>query len=219
MEPNYSQLKSRQRNERDTYPINMGLRVHRALSWLNRAEQCENDLDAEFIFLWIAFNAAYANEIDESFRMPEQKTFQIFLNKLCDLDLKQNIYNVIWQEFTASIRVLLHNKFIFQPFWDYKNNKFDQATLLNKFNASNHVANRALGNKDTGKILAIIFSRLYTLRNQILHGGATWNSSVNRNQIRDAVNILEKLVPIIIEIMMDNSKVLWGEPCYPIVET
>ena len=46
----YKELKSRQRSERDNYPLNLGLRVHRALSWLDRAEQCEDDLDAEFIF-------------------------------------------------------------------------------------------------------------------------------------------------------------------------
>ena len=43
----YRELKSRQRKERDNYPLNLGLRVHRTLSWLNRAEQCDDDLDAE----------------------------------------------------------------------------------------------------------------------------------------------------------------------------
>ena len=36
------------------------MRTHRALSWLNRAEQESEDLDARFIFLWIAFNSAYS---------------------------------------------------------------------------------------------------------------------------------------------------------------
>lgn len=78
-------------------------------------------------------------------------------------------------------------------------------------------ANKALASKNTVMILSIVFSRLYTLRNQLLHGGATWNSQVNREQIRDAVNFLGKLVPVIIKIMMDNSTILWGEPCYLVV--
>jgi len=57
-------LKNRQRAERDKHHINLGLRVHRALSWLDRSEQCTDDYDGKFIFLWIAFNAAYANEFD-----------------------------------------------------------------------------------------------------------------------------------------------------------
>ena len=67
-------------------------------------------------------------------------------------------------------------------------------------------------------VWSIIFSRLYTLRNQILHGGAAWNSNVNRDQIRDGVNILAKLVPVLISIMMDNPNTLWGDPCYPVVD-
>jgi len=214
----YKELKSRQREERDTYPMNLGLRVHRALSWLNRAEQCENDLDAEFIFLWIAYNAAYANDIDDHRRFTEQVTFQNFLNRLCDLDKNQKIYNLVWSEFTSSIRVLLDNKFVFQPFWDFQNKKIDEDDWHNRFQKAKNSAHRALGNKETGKVLAIIFSRLYTLRNQLLHGGATWNSGVNRDQMRDAANFLGKLIPIIIEIMMDNSNVFWGEACYPVVE-
>jgi hypothetical protein len=54
--------KARQRELRHTFPESLGLRVHRALSWLNRAEQEPDDHDARFIFLWIAFNAAYAQE-------------------------------------------------------------------------------------------------------------------------------------------------------------
>ncbi len=214
----YKELKSRQRKERDCYPLNLGLRVHRALSWLNRAEQCEQDLDAEFIFLWIAFNAAYANEIDVHQRFTEQATFQNFLNRLCGLDNNKKIDNLIWTEFTSSIRVLLDNKFVFQPFWDHQNKKIDESEWQSKFQDARSAANKALGQKDTGKVLAIIFYRLYTLRNQILHGGATWNSAVNREQMRDASNFLGKLIPIIIEIMMDNSNMLWGEPCYPVID-
>ena len=34
-------------------------------------------------------------------------------------------------------------------------------------------------------VLSVVLSRIYTLRNQLMHGGATWSSSVNRDQIRD----------------------------------
>ena len=59
---NCERLKARQRAERHDWPENLGLRVHRALSWMHRAEQLEQgeDPDGQFILLWIAFNAAYA---------------------------------------------------------------------------------------------------------------------------------------------------------------
>jgi len=66
-------------------------------------------------------------------------------------------------------------------------------------------------------VLTVIFDRLYVLRNQLVHGGATWNSSVNRCQVRDAAGIMERIVPLIIGIMMDHPEASWGAPCYPVV--
>lgn len=60
MDFTYHALKARQREIRGAFPESLGLRTHRALSWLNRAEQA-GDADGRFIFLWITFNAAYAN--------------------------------------------------------------------------------------------------------------------------------------------------------------
>ena len=40
---NYEHLKARHRSERETWPTNLSLRAHRALSWLNRAEQCDDN--------------------------------------------------------------------------------------------------------------------------------------------------------------------------------
>ena len=70
---------------------------------------------------------------------------------------------------------------------------------------------------DTKKVLAVLFERLYVLRNQMVHGGATWNSSVNRSQVRDGARILGDVVPIVIHLMMENPHQVWGEPCYPVV--
>ena len=53
---NHDALKVRHRAVRDRYPPDLNLRIHRALSWLKRAEMAEDD-DGRFIFLWIAFNA------------------------------------------------------------------------------------------------------------------------------------------------------------------
>lgn len=221
----YQALKTRQRNERSEYPVNLNLRVHRALSWLDRSEQAENDLDAQFIFLWIAFNAAYANEFEDEYRLSEQKTFLSFIRKLCDLDDNNYLSDLVWKEFAGSIRVLLGNKFVFKPFWQFQKNKLtaldpaeEELRWQAKFKTANARAHKALGNKDTVGVLTVIFSRLYTLRNQTLHGGATWGSKVNREQMRDAVNFLQKFIPRIIEVMMNNADELWGEPCFPVVE-
>ena len=51
--------KERQRLIRAEFPESPGLRVHRAISWLGRAEQMGDDHDVRFILSWVSFNAAY----------------------------------------------------------------------------------------------------------------------------------------------------------------
>jgi hypothetical protein len=217
----YERLKERQRTERHGYPENLRLRVHRALSWLHRAEQLAHggDLDGEFVFLWIAFNAAYATEIDEQHRESEQQTFRAFLQKLVDLDAgKRRFEALVWQEFPKSIRVLLDNRFVFADFWLWQNGSLTEDEFQAKFAAANRAAHVALGKQDTVTVLSIVLSRIYVLRNQLVHGGATWGSSVNRDQLRDCANFMAKLVPLVIEVMMDHPGTLWGQGTYPVVE-
>ncbi len=121
----YQALKERHRQERDKQHPNLSLRLHRALSWLNRAEQAD-DTDGRFIFLWIAFNAAYATDIDEQQRLSEQETFKAFLEKLCSLDSTNSIEKLVWSEFPGSIRVLLDNQYVFQSFWDHQSGKISE---------------------------------------------------------------------------------------------
>jgi hypothetical protein len=56
------------------------------------------------------------------------------------------------------------------------------------------------------------------LRNQLVHGGATWNSRVNRDQVRDGAAVIGWLLPVFIDIMMDNPDCEWGRPFYPVVD-
>jgi len=218
MEFDYQSLKDWQREIRDGFPVSLALRTHRALSWLRRAEQEEDDGDARFLFLWIAFNAAYANEIHDHQLFTEQEKLHNFLKRLVDSDVDKQIYKVIWSEFPDSIRVLIDNQYVFKPFWDFHNGLIDQESWENAFDKNKRAASTALGKMDTTKVMGIIFGRLYVLRNQLIHGGSTWNSTVNRDQIRDGENIMGRLVPVIIYLMMKYPNQLWGDPIYPVVD-
>ncbi|MCA6065370.1 HEPN domain-containing protein [Thalassolituus marinus] len=210
----YAELKQRHRNEREDFHENLSLRVHRALSWLQRAEDSE-DADAQFIFLWIAFNAAYATDISKG--TPERDTFIQFLKKLDALDNTRLLESITWNEFSGSIRILLNNRYVFPAFWDYQKGQLTEQQWQEQFASANWAAQVALGGRDTVTVLSIVLSRIYTLRNQIVHGGATWNSSVNRDQMRDCVAFLSKLVPAIVTIMMDHPETLWGDASFPVV--
>ena len=196
----------------------LGLRVHRALSWLKRVELCEDDEDARFIFLWIALNAAYADEFQRDADEGEQVMLQRFLKRLVSLDRRNLLYTLVWSKFSGPIRVLLNNQFVFQAFWDYRSGRIGEQEWRRKFDRANKAAYRALSNRNqTATVLAIVLARLYTLRNQLVHGGATWQGSVNREQIRDGAAILSDLTPCVIHLLIDNPDQDWGEPCYPVV--
>lgn len=218
MELSYSTLKERQRVDRDGFPPSLALRTHRALSWLQRSEQETADDDARFIFLWIAFNAAYANEIHDRQRFSERRVLVHFLNRLINADKERLLYRIVWDEYPKSIRLLIDNKYVFQPFWECQKNAPGDNAWEAEFKHSRTQAHKALGRMDIRKVLAIIFDRLYVLRNQLIHGSSTWNSRVNRDQIRDGANIMGRLVPVIIHLMMEHPEGVWGEPCYPVVD-
>lgn len=71
---------------------------------------------------------------------------------------------------------------------------------------------------NSARVLSFVFDRLYVLRNQLVHGGSTWNSGVNRAQVRDGAAILAFLLPVFVDLMMDNPGKDWGKPFYPVVE-
>jgi hypothetical protein len=214
----HQELKARQRRERETHSPSTALRVHRALSWLGRAEQLAEDPDTQFVLLWIAFNAAYARDIDDGLHRSERLTFKDFLDELIGLDDKRCIENLVWTEFPGNIRVLLDNVYIFNEFWLHQSGRLAAADWKRIFSNANRAAVRALGRRDTTSVLSVVLSRLYVLRNQLVHGGATWSGSVNRAQVRDGANLLAKLVPCVITIMLDHPNHDWGMACYPVIE-
>ena len=136
----FAALKSRHREERDSYPQSLSLRVHRSLSWLDRAEHSADDKDVQFILLWIAFNAAYAQEVGADSSQSERERLHAFLGQLGRVDAKR-FEDLVWKEFSGSVRVLLENKYVFQPFWDWRNGRISEAEYQRQFDGSRRTSN------------------------------------------------------------------------------
>ncbi len=212
-------LKTKQRAIRAGFPETMGLRAHRAISWIGRAEACGDDADARFVFLWIAFNSAYADETEfQQTASGERAAFTSYFGRLVSLDRERHIYKALWQRFSGPVRLLMDNRYVFNPFWQHHNGIEGYADWEARFLASKQAFNGAFQRGDTAKVLTMVFDRLYVLRNQIVHGGSTWSSSVNRAQVRDSAAILGFLLPVFVDLMMDNPTGDWGRPFYPVVD-
>lgn len=214
--PDYASLKARQREIRNAFPDAFGLRIHRSISWLGRAERERDDLDVKFVLLWIGFNAAYAGHVDDDLES-ERSEFKLFFETLVSLDAESQIYTLVWERFSQEIRVLLENQFVFAAFWQHANGIAGASDWQERLNRSKASIQTALVKRDTARILSVLFDRLYVLRNQLVHGGATWNSSVNRDQVRDGCALLGCLLPVFINLMMDSPDRDWGRPYYPII--
>ena len=201
----------------------LALRTYRSISWIRRAEQeydpsnpNESDPDAAFVFYWIAFNAAYASEIDDQ-NIRERAEFEAYFDKILKLDRLGTTYNAIWEKFKGPIRLLLDNKYLFRPFWQNANGKPGFEDWEKRFSRDKCRVHAALGNEDTRVVLSVLFNRLYTLRNQLVHGGATWKGSKNRDTVKDGVSIMHSLVPIFVNLMMSSPEDTdWGAPYYPL---
>lgn len=221
----FETLKKKQRDLRDGFPQDLSLRVHRAISWGLRSEKKSEDVDVRFLLLWIGFNAAYSQVPAEFIRgdsgPPERELFKTYFKTLVDIDKKDRIYDAVWEKFypkDAPHPKWVENKYVFAPFWDDVHKKIGRGDWSSELAKSKRRFRYARENMSTASLLAEVFDRLYTLRNQLMHGGATWDSDVNREQVNDGAEIMGWMLPIFIDLMMENPNESWGEPFYPVVD-
>ena len=210
---------------------NTAVRIKRAISWLQRAEEEEKDDDAKVIFLWIAFNALYGRDM---YKKDELKQHE-FLKNICSLDICGKIHLSIKNKCGKECVKLIRNRFVDREYWNdvrkYLRNNGEEPEIQwkDKENPDADKAEKRFFNSNyeiqsLSGDLENIFQRLYVLRNQIVHGSATWNKDVNRDQVKDGANILATLIPVFIKLMIPNlnsankSKVEeknWGDIYYP----
>ena len=202
-------------------------RMRRAGAWIKRSEQKGTKDIERFMFLWIAFNAAYGNEAalrdfveGKGGKKSESHRFKAFLGSVVEQDRSDVLGKIMWDEFSGSIRELLNNHYVFQPFWKAIWGSARDVNWRVKFQNSVRRANRAVEKRDILTVLLIVFDRLYALRNQIFHGGATYPSGFGHEQIRDGSRIMASLIPAVIGIMQQDinrnpDSQTWGKVAYP----
>lgn len=199
----------------DAFPEAARVRIHRAISWLARAEAEPDDHDARFIFLWIAFNAAYAREFGVEGNAREQ--LKVFFERLLALDTGRRLAALLLEQFSGPIRTMIGNRYVFEPFWRALREHDSSEHWKTQFDAAGKLALRAALDGRADLVLSVVFDRLYVLRNQLVHGGASWNSRVNRAQVADGANLLMATVPLMIELMLEHPQSDFGDIMYPVL--
>ena len=217
--PTAAELTKQKAGIRESLPDTLDHRLDRALSWIARAERevKVGDPDAAFIFYWIAFNAAYARDRPRDRDIPERDLFNDYFRTLLRLDSKGIVSKALWGRFSGSVRLLLENQYVYQPFWSHHAGG-GYEDWEQTFKRSTRTALKALADGNALRTLNILFDRLYTLRIQLMHGGATWNGRRNRTQVKDGAKILSFLVPVFVRLMMEHPKAKWGPIDYIVLQ-
>ena len=220
-------------NENDIEADNFNLRLHRAESWWRRG-MAETDADAKYIFLWIAFNAAYA--VNDKIKT-DKEVREDYLRALVPLDTKHEIYSLLAGDLLEPVLDIMKNVYLFERFWDELTNapfKWKDWSGWREFEGNYTFVERLLPDPPstesqrvplhiepiaTDKVVSLLlrlFSRLNVLRNQLMHGSATQDGSLNRRQVEAGADVLGPLVRTFLDIMAVYPQQGWGPPRYPV---
>jgi hypothetical protein len=190
---------------------NWQIRVHRALSWFERAIDTDADdqPDGRLLYGWIAFNALYGRwDREAGFPAPDIAAWRDFLKVVLEQDADKKIAESL-QRLREQILQLIENRFVDLRFWQ---NPTQPGNLRRRYHEalSLYVERRCLS-------LAILaMERVYVVRGQLAHGAATRGSELNRATLRQSRDVLEGLLLPILDIVIDHGcHDDWPPLCYP----
>lgn len=211
------------------------VRFERALSWLRRGEN--EDHDVRFILLWVALDAMFGREANVlpqgADSAPEESARGRIPNAVAAM-LGEDAEGIIWREChekRKTIARILRNPYIYNPMWQaIAEGRAESADIQKRAGDSNVAESRARFARENGHALSllkkgdagsrrkfarIVFNRLGTLRNQLMHGASAHSEGLNRSQVEDGHRLLSALVPRILHVMMKSPHKRRGIVAYP----
>ena len=148
-----------------------------------------------------------------------------FVRRLVRHDVTHIIYECLWNKYSGPVRLLIQNQFVYGPFWKFQQQSTHMLETLAEgewrahFDRDVRYARAYLQSENVHALLGVVLDRLYVLRNQLMHGGATYRGRVNRKQVRDGANLLTTLMPGIIRIMLAAPEEDWGVISWPVIKS
>ena len=213
---NFQELQDLRKQRYGTdFDNNYILRIHRAISWGKAAENTDQP-DEQFIFYWISLNALYAdsNAKGES----ERSMRRTFFEKISNYD-DNRIQKILIEKLQNQLRLFVDTDFLYDDYWKAELGEISLEQFEDKKKAMFYRTYKGLmAKEDAVELLDCLFSLMAVLRNQIFHGLATYNSSLNKYQKELGVMIMKELVPIMCEIVVMNNQEDWGEVAYPVIK-
>ncbi len=209
-QPVKDQLKDDERGQ------NLRIRMHRCFSWMKSAQQHQQAQDYDSVLLanWIAFNGLYGQwDAINREPKPDIKCWKDFIDQIIAID-DEGSFNTLVENQRELILDILDNEYINKYFWE-------DPTEAKAFQSKKDHRSAATWYRDKKYdiILKRALGRVYVLRCQMMHGGATHGSKLNRDSIALCADLIQNLLPVIITIITRNGKDQnWGAICYPPID-
>ncbi|MFZ4722059.1 MAG: hypothetical protein ACOYMI_02780 [Phycisphaerales bacterium] len=196
------------------------IRIHRALTWLEFAARCDasEDLDARLVAQWIALNSLYGRWDDRAGSpMPDRESLRVFAEQILSHDHDGLVASVLRAHAKLAIS-LFEDRYLCRHFWEApstpsgRNRNRDVA-----WGAAN--AREHLREGRHGAVLDRVLDRIHFVRNQLVHGGSTFNGRLNRAAVRRASQMMDHLLACFLQVLMEHGYVDdWGGLCYPPID-
>lgn len=187
------------------------IRIHRACSWLERAEQCDDELlDERLILQWIALNSLYGRwDAERREPVPDTQTLFEFLDRILPLDA-EGVLGQALQHTRRVVLAILDDAYLARYFWEDPSDQRERQSR-----SVGHKAKTWYFEQRWGLVLTRLMERVYLLRCQLVHGAATCRSHLNRAALRRCTQVLTELVPAILLVVIEHgSEEDWGALCY-----
>jgi hypothetical protein len=195
-------------------------RLQRADSWIQAAQELPSDrMHEAFIFLYIAFNCMYGRRKYEGDESQIEEDLDMFIGRILVMQQKDAQQGgTILKDAMASCRqdgaVLIRDRFLVNRYW--RGNQ-PAAALLAKLNKEAVSALEAYADGNYQVFLATLVRRISVLRNQVMHGCATYGArSYGRASLEKALHVLKALVPAFYQLMRRHGhEITWDAIPYP----
>jgi hypothetical protein len=198
-------------------PIHAALhvRVTRCLSWLQHIEESESQgtggSDARLVFGWIALNALYGcwdyvlqRGKDNDTAMGE------LVDRVCRADRDGALDNAL-NGLRRQIHTIGRDEGLSRSWW---RTETPEVPPGHDREASRMLD--ALGEGRVAEALRRLLLRIYVARCQLVHGGATCGSALNRDAVDACAHALVPLVLAIVGVIIGRcSELERPTPCYP----
>jgi hypothetical protein len=188
------------------------IRLHRAISWLERAEAiAPASAEAEFLFLWIALSSLYGSwSKATSFPMADSGTRPHFIKDVFTWD--PDPFRAFVEQNRKHIHLLIACKHLTMRFWSTPEDPAAGSVAAKDA----EMLDWEIGRGHVGWVLERLTDRIYVLRSQVVHGASTAGSYVNRQVFTEAHYLLQRLVPLCVQVALTKGREKkWPEICYP----